>query len=171
MIVYAEGPEDRSAELTEVVSKMKIDQKQDAEVQLLYEARNRYPRAVADGLLARVRAGCKLFYGADDMLASAAFIIEDDELLTLALANPASDDSYGFAVRDFQFGAPMENLQTVYLDFDGNRGPGSFTEDLMVGDAVNRTLHIDNTGGSDLIFSGLVNAEGLPVPVYPGLRS
>jgi hypothetical protein len=45
-------------------------------------------------------------------------------------ANPASDDSFGFAVRDFPFGAPMENLQTVYLDFDGNRGPGSFTEDL-----------------------------------------
>jgi hypothetical protein len=45
-------------------------------------------------------------------------------------ANSASDDSFGFAVRDFPFGAPMENLQTVYLDFDGNQGPGSFTEDL-----------------------------------------
>ncbi len=43
--------------------------------------------------------------------------------------NPASD-VYGYAVRDFPFGQPMANLQTVYLDFDGNQGPGSFSEDL-----------------------------------------
>jgi hypothetical protein len=92
-IAYAEAHEDRSAELTTIISTMEIDKRQDARVRLIYEARNRYPRAVADGLLARVRAGRKLFYGADDILASAGFVIEDEELLNLALANPASDDT------------------------------------------------------------------------------
>ena len=92
-IVFGEAHEDCSTELTTIISTMEIDNKQDARVQLVYEARNRYPRAVADGLLARVRAGRKLFYGADDMLASAGFVVEDEELLNLTLANPASDDT------------------------------------------------------------------------------
>jgi hypothetical protein len=93
LIAYGEAHEDRSAELTTIVSTMEIDKSQDAGVQLVYQARNRYPRAVADGLLARVRAGRKLFYGADDMLASVGLIIDDEELLNLALANPASHDT------------------------------------------------------------------------------
>jgi hypothetical protein len=92
-IVFGEAHEDCSAELTTIISTMDIDEKQDAGVRLVYEARNRYPRAVADGLLARVRAGRKLFYGADDMLASVGLIIDDEELLSLALANPASHDT------------------------------------------------------------------------------
>lgn len=92
-IVYAEAHEDRSAELTTIISTMEIDKKQDAVVHLIYEAHNRYSRAVADGLLARVRAGRNLFYGADDVLASAGIVMEDEDLLTLALANPARDDT------------------------------------------------------------------------------
>ena len=92
LIVYADDAEDRSVELTEIISTMEFDGKQDAVVQLVYEARNRYAPAVMHGLLARVRAGRKLFYGADDMLASAGFILEDAEILKLALTDPASDD-------------------------------------------------------------------------------
>ena len=92
LIAYAEDLGDRSAELAEIVSTMEIGKKQDAEVRLVYEARNRYPRAVADGLLARVRAGRSLFSGAGDMLAFGGFVIEDDDLLQLALAIPASDN-------------------------------------------------------------------------------
>jgi len=44
--------------------------------------------------------------------------------------NRARDDRFDFTVRDFAFGPPMGNRQRVYLDFDGNRGPGSFSEDL-----------------------------------------
>ena len=36
-------------------------------------------RAAANGLLARVRAGSTLFYGADDILAAAGFALEDDD--------------------------------------------------------------------------------------------
>src|SRR5215471_1629618 len=70
---------------------MRIE-RQGQEAQLVYEARNRYPRAVADGLLARVLAGRTLFYGADDILASAGFVLEDEALLELALAETGRHD-------------------------------------------------------------------------------
>jgi hypothetical protein len=92
LIAYADGPEDRSAELTEIISTMEVGVERDAKVQYIYEAHRRYPRAVANGLLARVLTGRKLFYGLDDMLASAEIIKEDDELRKLALTNPARDD-------------------------------------------------------------------------------
>jgi len=92
VIVYEQGAEDRSTELTGIISTMDIEQRQDAGVQYIYEARNRYPRAVADGLLARVHTGRTLFYGADDILASAGFRLEDEELLQLALADPVKRD-------------------------------------------------------------------------------
>jgi hypothetical protein len=88
-IVYAHGAGDRSAELAEIIGTMEIERWQDAELHLVYEAHKRYPRAVADGLLTRVRAGRTLFYGADDILASAGFSLEDDALLDLALAETA----------------------------------------------------------------------------------
>ena len=71
---------------------MDIDKKRDAEAQLLYLARNRYSRAIADGLLQRVRAGRTLFYGADDLLASAGFSLEDDALLEIALSETSRHD-------------------------------------------------------------------------------
>jgi hypothetical protein len=91
-IAYADDGQDRSAELRDIVSTMKIERQRDAEVHLVYEARKRYPRAVADGLLARVRMGRTLFYGADDILASAGFVLEDDDLLEVALAETSRHD-------------------------------------------------------------------------------
>lgn len=92
LIVYTQDSEERSAELTKIISTMEISKGQDAGVQYIYEARKHYPDAVTDGLLARVRAGLTLFYGADDILASSGFIFEDEELLKLALASPTSAD-------------------------------------------------------------------------------
>jgi len=91
-ILYAQVGEDRSAELTEIISTMEIVGHQDAGVKFIFEARNRYPRAVLDGLLARLLAGRTLFSGADDILASADFGLEDDALLQLALAETPSHD-------------------------------------------------------------------------------
>jgi hypothetical protein len=92
-IVHAQNDEDQSGELTTIIAEMEIDKSQDAAVQLLYVARNRYSRAIANGLLQRVRAGRMLFYGADSLLASADFSLEDDALLNIALAEtPRYDD-------------------------------------------------------------------------------
>jgi hypothetical protein len=93
VILHAQDGEDRSAELTDIISTMEIERRQDSGVQLIYGACKRYPSAVSDGLLARVFAGRTLFYGADDMLASTGFRLEDDALLQLALAEtPGRDD-------------------------------------------------------------------------------
>ncbi|WP_199554843.1 NACHT domain-containing protein [Sandaracinobacteroides hominis] len=91
-IIFASDTEDRSAELTAIIAEMEIGDRQDASVRLIYEAWNRYPQAVAEGLLARVRAGRNLFIGADDILASAGFALEDDDLLRRALAETAHLD-------------------------------------------------------------------------------
>lgn len=91
-IAYAQGGDDRSAELIEIVSTMQIEKRQDAEVSLTYEARGRYPQAVAEALLVRVREGRALFYAADDILASAGFQLEDAALVDIALADPAAHD-------------------------------------------------------------------------------
>lgn len=92
VILYAPEGEDHSAEVADVISKMEIERRQDPEVQLIYDVRNRYPGAVAEGVLSRVRAGRTLFYGADDILASAGFALEDDVLIQLALADPVLHD-------------------------------------------------------------------------------
>jgi hypothetical protein len=91
-IVSAPSTEDHSAEVSRIISTMEIEQRQDAGVRLIYQARSRYPRALVEGLLARIREGRTLFHGADDILASAGFALEDDALLQLALADPAHHD-------------------------------------------------------------------------------
>jgi len=85
-IIYARDNKDHSNEVTAIISEMEIEKKRDAEVHLLYKARNRYSHAVADGVLQRVRVGRTLFYGADDVLASANFILEEDDLLEIVLS-------------------------------------------------------------------------------------
>lgn len=47
--------------------------------------RRRWPQALAEGLLRRLREQRELFYGADDILAAAGFALEDDALLRIAL--------------------------------------------------------------------------------------
>lgn len=86
-IIFTNDTQDRSAELATIISDMEIKDRQDPAVRLIYETWNRYPRAVAEGLLMRVRAGRNLFYGADDILAAAGFGLEDDYLVRLALAD------------------------------------------------------------------------------------
>lgn len=61
-------------------------------MQLIYEACKRYPSAVSDGLLARVLSGRTLFYGSDNVLASAGFSLEDDVLLQIAMAETTGGD-------------------------------------------------------------------------------
>jgi hypothetical protein len=52
---------------------------------VLHDVRQRWPQALSEGLLRRVRAGDELFYGADDILAAARMSIDDESLLDLAL--------------------------------------------------------------------------------------
>lgn len=94
-LVHAPGGDDRDTEVTEVteiIAEMEIDRKRDGEMHLLYEARKRYPEALANGLLRRVRERRELFYGADNILAAAGFALEDDTLLGIALEETSRHD-------------------------------------------------------------------------------
>jgi hypothetical protein len=91
-IVYAPDDQDDSAELTKIIATMELDRKNDTGSHYIYEARNRYPQAVADGILERVRAGRELFYKADKALALARFSFEDEELLNIAMNNSNDRD-------------------------------------------------------------------------------
>jgi hypothetical protein len=93
-IMYAPADQDLSCELTKVIAEMEINNSQDSAIQLLYGLRNRYSRAIADGLLLRLRAGRTLFYGADDILASADFGLEEELLLETALSETPRDDAH-----------------------------------------------------------------------------
>jgi hypothetical protein len=92
-MLHSRSTDDASAALTTIVADMEINSNQDAAVSLLYELNNRYPHAIVEGLLSRVRAGSALFYGADDLLASAGLSMEDDSLLDIALSETTRGDN------------------------------------------------------------------------------
>ncbi|WP_186194538.1 NACHT domain-containing protein [Burkholderia gladioli] len=149
VIVYAQGNEDRSAELTEIISTMEINQHQDPAVQFIYEARNRYLSAVADGLMARVRAGRTLFYGADDILASAGLALEDDTLLELALSDPGHrDDGRAEAAASVLGPIAVGRMVDAFLDTEARvRVDGKFDQaasEICVG-LQNRIAHVPGT--------------------------
>ena len=91
-IAFASGGDDRGGELTAILSEIEIQQGNDSIVQFVRQARKRYPKAIADGLLERLRAGRPLFFGADDILAAADFLIDDEWALDLALADAPDRD-------------------------------------------------------------------------------
>tara|TARA_R110001606_G_scaffold174177_1_gene320804 strand:+ start:6291 stop:10526 length:4236 start_codon:yes stop_codon:yes gene_type:complete len=91
-LVHTPVGDDHDTEVTEIVAEMEIDQKRNGEMHLLYEARKRYPEALANGLLRRVCEHRELFYGADDILAAAGFALEDDALLRMVLEATSHHD-------------------------------------------------------------------------------
>lgn len=147
-IVYAQGSEDRSAELTEIISTMKIEQRQDAKVQLIYEARHRYLSAVAEGLLARIRASRTLFYGADDILASAGYALEEGLLLELALSHSGSHDGCADAAASVLGPIAVGRMVDKFLDTGARvRVGGKFDQaarEIYFG-LQNRITHVPGT--------------------------
>lgn len=72
VLMRAEAAENRGAELTDMIGTMEfVDQRRDGALDLIYDVSKRNLDAVAAGLLKRLRTGRTLFYGADDVLASA----------------------------------------------------------------------------------------------------
>ncbi|PUB82947.1 MAG: hypothetical protein DBP02_13330 [gamma proteobacterium symbiont of Ctena orbiculata] len=128
IILYKLDDKDRDAELTDIISSIEIEQ-QDTYESLIHEAFNHYPRAITDGLLIRLIEGRRLFYGADDILATGGYSLNDDEILQLALT-----DNPNHSVN--------ANAAASVL---GSQAVGRMIDALM--DAV--TLLIDANGKSD----------------------
>ena len=80
------GPcdEDQSAELAAVIAEMEINEKREGAVNLIYEAKRRFPNAVAEGILRRVREGLTLPFEAAELMAESNFAFEDEALLNIA---------------------------------------------------------------------------------------
>jgi hypothetical protein len=91
-LVYSPGGDDCDTAVAQIVAEMEIDRKRDGDIHLLYEVRKQYPQALADGLLLRVREHRELFYGADNILAAAGFVLEDDALIGITLQETSRHD-------------------------------------------------------------------------------
>ena len=159
-IVRAQG-EDLSGDLTAIVADMELDQKGDAEVRLLYELHNRYPRysrAIADGLLQRVRAGRTLFYGTADLLASAGFSLEDDALIEIALSETSRDGRAEAAASVLGPQAVGRMIETV-LDAKTRVRDGSGKYNRAAGDRYHDLLaRIAHTPSASLIAAVLARS-------------
>ena len=59
---------------------------------LIHEAKKHFPRAVAEGILQRVRDGGELPFRAPELMADADFAFEEDALLEMALVENDRDD-------------------------------------------------------------------------------
>lgn len=92
LMAYPDDETDRSAEVTEIIATMEIERGQDPGVHAIYEVRKRYPHAVAQGLLTRLRRGAPLFHGSDDILAAEGLSLDDDDLYSIAMAATRHDE-------------------------------------------------------------------------------
>ena len=84
-IVYGRDDDDRSAELATVIAEMEFDKGQEGATHLVYEATKRFPRAVAEGVLRRLREGRPLPRHATELMAGSGIALEDDAVLNVAL--------------------------------------------------------------------------------------
>jgi len=159
-IVYAQGNADLSGELTKIIAEMEIDEKKrDPEIQLIYEARNRYPRAVADGLLQRVRADRTLFYAADDLLLSGGFSLEDAALLEIALSDTRKRDDRAQAAASVLGPKAVGRMIEVALEAKKHLRDASGRYDRAAGDRYHDLqARIAHTPGGSLIAAVLVRS-------------
>ena len=87
------GPEcdDTGAELALAIAEVEITERNGGVANLIHRARERFPRAVAEGVLARVREGRELPIQAAELVAEAEFALEDEALLDIALSQGRRD--------------------------------------------------------------------------------
>lgn len=84
-LVYERGGEDRSTEVATIIGEMEIEERDRHGDSVIYLASERYPRAVAEGMLQRVRNGRSLPYRATKYMEAGRFSLEDECLLNVAL--------------------------------------------------------------------------------------
>lgn len=150
--LFASDDEDKSSEVREIVGKTPIDGQQDAIINLFYEARNRYPQAVVEGLLVRLQAGLTMFYGADDMLASAGVSIEDSALLNLALKEEQKQDIQAEAAASVLGPRAVGEMVDLLLELAPMVRSADGKYDKDVGDRYHHVqARIDHVPGASLV--------------------
>ena len=81
---------DTEAEVTRAIAEVDIEEPNGNVVDLIHQLKQRFPHAVASGMLQRVREGRGLPYHAIELMAGTGFRFEDADLLKIAL----SEDQY-----------------------------------------------------------------------------
>lgn len=86
ILIWAEPSDDVSSEIVRLVTELDLDNREDNDRHLVWELNEHHPDAVAEAFFNRLQTGKELFYGADDILAATGWMLEDDELLRVALS-------------------------------------------------------------------------------------
>ena len=159
-LLYERTHGDHSVEVAEIVGQMELDPKHDSgHAHLGYEARKRYPQAVADGLLRRVREGRALFYGADDMLAAAEIALEDDALCEIALEMTARRDARAEAAASVLGPMAVGRMIDAYLGARTRVRDANGRHDQAAGDRYHELrARLHHTPGASLIAAVQVRA-------------
>lgn len=92
ILLRSEPSGNTSCEVITLLSDLDINKREDHDRHLIWELNERYPEAVAEAVLRRLRARRELFYGADDILAASGYVLEDSDLLEIALGDTTSYD-------------------------------------------------------------------------------
>ena len=90
-LCYGPTGEGVESEVAEAIAKVEIEEPNGSVVGLIHQLKERFPHAVANGMLQRVREGRELSYHAIELMAGAGFGFEDDALLEIALSEQPYD--------------------------------------------------------------------------------
>ncbi len=151
-IVDRRDDEDLSVELATIIGETEIGEKQDRIAHLIYKARNRYPQAIANGLLQRVREGRTLFYGAEKFLASAGLVIEDQKLLEIVLSDAPRYDKHAEAAASVIGPQSIGHMIEAVLEAKKHLRDASGQYDQNAGDRYHDLqARIGHTPGTSLI--------------------
>lgn len=159
-LLHAQGREGLDAEVVDLVAALDIDRNGGSERHLLYQVRQRYPEALANGLLRRVREGRQLFYGADDILAAASFSLEDEELLKVALEAADKFDDRAEAASSVLGPQAVGKIVDAYLDASKRQLDASGKYDRVASDrCLSLRQRIAHSPGSSLVSALQVRAD------------
>ena len=89
--LYGSGANRDEEELTSAIATVEIEMSTGGLRSGIHEAKERFPVAVANGMLRRVLEGRELPYHAIDLMAGVGFALEDEAVLEIALSENAHD--------------------------------------------------------------------------------
>ena len=159
--MLTEEPSDSaSSEVVALIVSLDMDRRNDHDRDLIWQINERHPKALAEGVLGRLRAGKELFYGADDILASAAYALEDGQLLDKALAETNPHDDIADAACSVLGPEAVGKLVDAYLDARSKLRDRAGTYDQAASDryaALRQRLA--HTQGASLVAAVLARAD------------
>ena len=90
-LLHEPGGDDKEAELATAIAEIDIKDRNDGVAGLIHKAKKQFPRAVAEGVLQRVREGRVLPLQATELMAGMDLALEEEALLEISLAEDHRD--------------------------------------------------------------------------------